>query len=85
MAIDYPRDGERVIAGHYAIRLTIDDAQSAQIRINGGAWCDCRESVGHFWHDWAAQAGEALIEVRTRRGKGRWSIGVGRSCAVEIV
>ncbi|MDD5304231.1 MAG: hypothetical protein PHS14_14115 [Elusimicrobia bacterium] len=73
VVIDYPRVHEIVLPGHYSIRLTALGAGQAQVRFDGGEWVDCRESLGHFWHDWTAQAGQARIESRARIGKGRWS------------
>lgn len=82
VAIDYPRDGEGVRPGSYTIRLTAVGASQAQVRVGDGEWVDCRESVGHFWHDWAPQAGPAALAARARAGKGRWVLSPGRDCVV---
>lgn len=71
--IDYPKEHEIVLPGHYSIRLTAHGATEAQVRIDGGEWAACREAAGHFWHDWAPQPGAARIEARARKGKGRWT------------
>jgi hypothetical protein len=73
VVIDYPQVHEIILPGHYSIRLTALGAGQAQLRIDGGEWLDCRDTHGHFWHDWAPQAGRARIEARARAGKGRWS------------
>lgn len=73
VVIDYPEAGAVVLPGHYAVRLTASGASQAQLRFDGGAWIDCRESLGHFWHDWSPQPGRANLESRARAGKGRWS------------
>ncbi|OGS37367.1 MAG: hypothetical protein A2506_04250 [Elusimicrobia bacterium RIFOXYD12_FULL_66_9] len=73
VVIDYPQAGEIVRPGHYSIRLTVPGAEQAQVRFDGGEWHVCRESLGHFWHDWAPQAGRVCVESRARVGKGRWS------------
>ena len=79
VTIDYPQDGEAVRSGHYAIRLTASGASSAQIRLDGGEWVECREAVGHYWHDWAPKAGGASIAARARSGKGRWTSAAARA------
>ena len=84
VAVDYPLEGETVRPGHYSIRLTAAGAGQAQVRFDGGGWSDCREAVGHFWFDWAPQAGPARIEARARAGKGRWVAAPARACAVEV-
>lgn len=82
VAIDYPQEGEAVRAGHYSIRVTADGASSAQVRVDGGDWADCREAVGHFWLDWMCGTGESRLEARARSGKGRWTAAPARSVAV---
>ena len=71
-AIDYPRDGEAVFAGHYAVRVSAPGAAQAQVKADAGPWWDCREAVGYFWWDWSAEPGERELLARARRGKGRW-------------
>ena len=73
VVIDYPEAGEIVRPGHYSVRLTAAGAVQAQARFDGGEWLGCRESLGHFWCDWAPQAGRVCLEVRARIGAGRWS------------
>lgn len=82
VSIDYPQDGEPVRSGHYSIRLTAPGASSAQVRLDGGEWADCREAVGHFWLDWAPKTGCASIEARARSGKGRWAVAPARPVTV---
>jgi hypothetical protein len=81
VSIDYPQEGEVVRSGHYSIRLTAA-ASAVQVRIGGGDWLDCRESVGHYWLDWMTATGDALIEARARSGKGRWSAVSARAVSV---
>jgi hypothetical protein len=83
ISIDYPLEAESVRPGHYSIRLTAAGAGQVQVRLDGGDWNDCREAVGHHWHDWAPAAGAARIEARARSGKGRWTVAAPRDCVVE--
>lgn len=71
-------------SGHYTIRLTAAGAAQAQVRLDSGEWRECRESVGHFWYDWAPRPGSARIEARVRAGKGRWAAAPARACSVEL-
>lgn len=82
VSIDYPQAGEAVRSGHYSIRLTASGASSAQVRLDGGEWLECREAVGHFWLDWTPKAGSASIEARARSGKGRWAAAPARPVSV---
>jgi hypothetical protein len=82
VAIDYPQENEAVRPGHYSIRLTAEGASSAQARLDGGEWQDCREAVGHYWLDWAPRTGQAKIEARARAGKGRWTAAPARAVSV---
>lgn len=81
-AIDYPAAGEIVKPGHYSIRLTAAGAERVQVRLDGTEWRECRESLGHFWHDWAPQAGRFLLQARARRGSGRWGPAAERDVVV---
>ena len=73
VVIDYPQVHEIVLPGHYSIRLTAQGAGQVQVRFDEGEWLDCRDTHGHFWHDWTPQAGQTHLEARARVGKGRWS------------
>jgi len=81
-SIDFPQAGEAVRPGHYSIRVTATGATQVQARVGDGDWTDCREAVGHFWHDWFPVAGEIALCARARTGKGRWCAAVVRSVLV---
>jgi hypothetical protein len=82
VSIDYPQEGEAVRPGHYSVRLTAEGFTSAQVRLDGGEWLDCREAVGHHWLDWAPRPGAAKLEARARSGKGRWTAAPAREVSV---
>jgi hypothetical protein len=82
-AIDFPQENEAVRPGHYSIRVTATGATQAQVRVGAREWTNCRESVGHFWRDWAPTPGAFDLAVRARRGKGRWCAVVVRGVNVE--
>lgn len=81
--IDYPREEELVIPGHYAIRITaLPDAQ-VEISINDGEWMGCRTALGYYWFDWEpSKAGETTIVARQKIGKGRAKKSELRFCRV---
>lgn len=84
VSVDYPQEGERVLPGHYAVRITAAGAEAVEVRLDGTDWLACRESLGHFWYDWAPQKpGPVTLAARARRGKGRWAASPERSCFVE--
>lgn len=83
VSIDYPKPGEIVRPGHYSVRVSAPAAQ-AQVRFDQGAWQDCRESIGHFWYDWAPQAGRVCLQARARTETGRWSAVAEREVVVVL-
>lgn len=82
VSIDYPAESEKVRPGHYTVRITAPGATQVQARTGGGDWIECRESVGHFWLDWAPRTGLVRIAARGRAGKGRWTPATERDCVV---
>ena len=83
VVIDYPREGERMAKGHYAVRISANGHDQVEISINDGEWTSCRPSVGYFWFDWWPNT-EGLHEliVRARSGQGRWKKSPSRNCIV---
>lgn len=82
VSIDYPREGDPVRPGHYAVRLSVSAPSVVQVRFDGGDWLDCREAVGFRWRDWEPRPGKSLIEARARRGTGRWAAAPARAVVV---
>jgi hypothetical protein len=82
--IDFPQAGETVRPGHYSIRVTATGATQVQARVGAGEWNECRESVGHFWLDWAPEAGKCVLSARARVGKGRWTAAAERAVVVVV-
>ncbi len=83
VAIDYPREGDTVLAGHYAIRLSGMPDCTVQLSINGKDWQACRFAAGYFWYDWwPAKPGKTTMEARTQKGKGQPKSAPTRSCTV---
>lgn len=73
LSIDYPQEGERLLPGHYSIRVGAPGATQAELCVDFKEWRPCREAVGYFWFDWNPEpAGARALEARARRGKGRW-------------
>ncbi len=82
--IDYPRPSEKVLKGHYAIRVHAPWANEAQVSLNGTSWNGCRSDVGFFWHDWRPErSGVQKIYARARNGAGAWTKAETRECEVE--
>jgi hypothetical protein len=72
-AVDYPQTGEKVAAGHYAIRLSAPQAaKRVEVSINQGPWQACRPAGGYWWFDWSAEsAGEHEVVARAFGAAGR--------------
>lgn len=79
--IDYPQAGEKVLAGHYAIRISGCTAE-CEVAIDDGEWQPCRSADGFNWYDWTPiAAGRYRISARVRGGN-KW-IKVQRTCEVK--
>lgn len=82
--VDYPREGDLVRPGHYAVRIDALGAAEVQVKLDGTDWLECREAVGFFWYDWSPQKpGPVVVAARARKPKGRWIASPGRACVVE--
>lgn len=68
VAIDFPKEGEEIPSGHYAIRLSASGG-NVEVSFDGKTWHPCREAVGHHWYDWfPAEPGRFSIQARVRVG-----------------
>ncbi|MBI5241718.1 MAG: hypothetical protein HY926_14690, partial [Elusimicrobia bacterium] len=68
-AIDFPRLGERIRRGHYAIRISAPPGE-CHVAIDGGCWRSCRRDSGYFWYDWRPEPGSHHIMARNRSDNG---------------
>ena len=83
--IDFPKEGERVSSGHYAVRISAPKGWDVEINTGGTEWWGCRESVGFYWFDWwPAKPGRTNLSVRVKSGKGRWKKVSERACTVAV-
>jgi hypothetical protein len=81
--IDFPKEGEKILSGHYAVRVSAKPGLDVEISTGGDVWWACRESVGFFWFDWwPTKAGRTTLSVRVKSGKGRWKKAADRACSV---
>jgi len=81
--IDHPSNGDKVQAGHYAVRIGASGGWDVQLSINNGDWQSCREAGGYYWYDWWPAPGKYKLTARlqTADGKGKKSKVV--SCEVS--
>ncbi|MCG3205051.1 MAG: hypothetical protein KCHDKBKB_01768 [Elusimicrobia bacterium] len=71
--IDFPRDGEVVGGGHYAVRISAEGGAEVEISFDDGDWMSCRYAVGHWWFDWSpVNQGEKRLRARARVDQGKW-------------
>ena len=83
LAIDYPKERDVVLPGHYAVRVSGGAGSLPEVSINGGEWKACRFAEGFHWFDWfPAQKGTCKILARARSGTDAWVTSAERSCTV---
>lgn len=70
VVIDHPIDGEKVNAGHYAIRIGAS-SEPVEISIDKAEWKSCRHAGGYFWFDWHISQGEHRIVARVLLSTGK--------------
>ena len=81
--IDFPKEGEKILAGHYAVRISAKSGVDVEISAGNDEWWQCRESVGFYWFDWwPSNPGRVTLSARVKIGKGRWKKVAERSCTV---
>ena len=70
LTVDFPVESERILPGHYAVRVSAPADENVEISIDGGDWQECRSSVGYHWYDWQpTRAGRHTVCARSiRRG-----------------
>lgn len=72
--LDYPRAGEQVLPGHYAVRVAAKPEFTVEVSVDGATFQPCREAVGYFWFDWAPSApGTHTLVARAKNGGPRSS------------
>ncbi len=83
ISIDYPKEEELVLLGHYAVRLAGTLDAQVELSINDGEWNGCRNALGFYWFDWTpSDSGETVLKARLRVGNGRWKMSTARFCRV---
>ncbi len=84
VSIEYPRENEKVMPGHYAVRVTGYPGDQVQLSINKGEFQDCRFGAGHFWFDWyPVKSGKYTLVARLKKGgKGKAVSSTPRVCQV---
>ncbi len=82
ISVDYPQEGEKIISGHYAVRISAP-AGAVEISVNGSDWQPCRSDSGYFWFDWwPTEAGKYKLTARMNAGDGSSQKSKVRSCTV---
>ena len=82
IVIDYPQEGEEIIAADFSVRISAPENVEVQVSIDKGSWRACRASVGHYWYDWRpAKLGQHLLKARIYQDK-RWRESEQRACKV---
>lgn len=83
VVIDYPVEQEKIMPGHYAVRISAVNAERVEVSFNKGDWQVCRFADGYFWFDWwPAGSGKVVITARAQSGKSRSKKSEERSCFI---
>ncbi len=83
VTIDFPRERDVVISGHYAIRISGNSLHPAEVSINNGNWKSCRMDGGYHWFDWNPEKpGTYKLLARLKSGLGTWETSPERTCVV---
>jgi hypothetical protein len=55
IAIDYPKQHERIVSENYTFRFTASVAEEERVvvSVDDGPFSPCRFSDGYWWYDWA--------------------------------
>ena len=53
IALDYPKERERVISPDYTFRIEAKEASLVEISIDDNVWQPCRQADGYWWYDWS--------------------------------
>lgn len=73
LAIDFPRQGERVRSAHYAVRVSARPALGpVEISIDHGRWLPCHSGAGFWWFDWTGYANgthRIIARLKTTEGE----------------
>lgn len=81
--VDFPREGDSVPLGHYAIRVGAPADGTVEVTLDGKAWNVCRNAVGYYWYDWRPEkAGRAAIVARFKGPAGKGQRSLPRHCIV---
>jgi hypothetical protein len=72
LAVDYPRQNEKITSSNYTIRVFAPEgARSVDISIDQGPLQSCRNAVGFWWYDWSGyENGEHQIAVSMETPEG---------------
>lgn len=72
--LDFPQAGEKVLPGHYAVRVAAKPEVAVEVSVDGAPWQPCREAVGYYWFDWTpATPGEHTLVARAKNGAPRYA------------
>lgn len=72
VAVDYPREGEKITSPDYAFRVGAGAPGTVEISIDNGEWRPCRQAEGYAWYDWSGyKAGKHQVVARVQAQNGQ--------------
>jgi hypothetical protein len=86
VAVDYPRNGDRLVSDRYTFRVSAPEEGSVEVSIDDDAWQPCRRAAGYWWRDWSGfNEGPHSVFARVRLPNGRGIISDRREFTVDFV
>jgi hypothetical protein len=84
VAVDYPKNGDRVTSRDYTFRVSAEAAGTVEISIDDEPWRPCRQAAGFWWHDWSGfRPGPHSVLARLNLRKGRRTFSARHDFEVE--
>lgn len=83
IVIDYPANGDKLNAHHYAVRIGAGNGWGVELSVDNGDWQSCREAGGYFWYDWWPAAGKHKLTARIQSADGKVKKSKVVSCEVS--
>ncbi len=84
--VDFPKNGDHIRSGDYAIRIGTKADREVEVSINGKGWNKCRASAGYYWFDWRPEkSGNIRIVARAKNGGTRAVRSLESRCVVDSI
>src|SRR4051812_5139169 len=86
IAIEYPRENEKVMSNCYTFRIAaMPGVKKVEVSINDSAWMPCRKAGDCWWYDWSNYgSGDYELVSRIQLSNGHFLTTEHRFFTVEL-